>query len=98
MATSVMVHALVKHLIAIARARRFRVKFFRRATFRTPESVRLGGKAVRVSSPEGEIGASIDFRSCFIDDEYGLSKIAVPVRIVLDIGANVGYFSMAALS
>ncbi len=48
-----------------------------------------------LSSPD-EGGAAIDFLTCFIEDEYGLSAVDFPVHTVADIGANIGLFSMAA--
>ncbi|MGC2165616.1 MAG: FkbM family methyltransferase [Gallionella sp.] len=92
-----MIKKIVKHLHRISRARRFNVEFVRRASFKTPATIRVNGKAVPLAFPNEE-GAMIDFLTCFIDDEYGLSKVQFPVDTVLDIGANIGFFSMAARS
>lgn len=46
----------------------------------------------------GEQGAVSDCFTCFIEDEYGLGEVAPEVRTILDIGANLGFFSMAARS
>ncbi|WP_395750202.1 FkbM family methyltransferase [Prosthecobacter sp.] len=44
----------------------------------------------------GDHGTKEDFFSCFVDDVYGLTKLAPQPRTILDIGANVGFFSLAA--
>jgi FkbM family methyltransferase len=37
-----------------------------------------------------------DVINIFLDDEYGLASVRVPVRTVVDIGANIGLFSLWA--
>lgn len=36
------------------------------------------------------------FFSIFLDDDYFIDRITRPVSTVLDIGANIGFFSIAA--
>ena len=82
-------------LTYIANAIRFRVPSLRRATFRTPRSVRLGSRSVPLVYPD-EGGVGNDFVTCFMVDDYGLGRVRGPVRTILDIGANIGFFSLAA--
>jgi FkbM family methyltransferase len=88
---------LFLHFRRIFKGRRFGVRFVRRASFTLPTTVRLCGKSVPVFSPAEE-GARNDFLTCFIEDEYGLGEIRFPVQTIADIGANIGFFSMAARS
>jgi FkbM family methyltransferase len=92
-----MIKQILPHLRRLSKARRFGVPFVRRALFRLPTAVRLRGQSVRIASPT-EHGATNDFLACFIDDEYGLGKIDFQVQTIADIGANIGFFSMAARS
>ena len=84
-----------QHLRRLSKARRFGVPFLRHASFKVPAAVRLEDQFVSISSPN-ERGAATDFIACFLDDEYGLGRIEAPVRTIADIGANIGFFSMAA--
>jgi FkbM family methyltransferase len=83
------------HLRRLSNARRFGIPFSRRSAFQTPRSIRLDHQLVDVSYPD-EQGAGTDFLTCFIDDAYGLGQVDGSVRTIADIGANVGFFSMAA--
>jgi FkbM family methyltransferase len=92
-----MIKRILAHIQRLSRARRFRVPFYRRANFRIPSIVRIHDRTVTVASP-GEHGAASDFVTCFIDDEYGLGELNDPITTIADIGANIGFFSMAARS
>jgi FkbM family methyltransferase len=92
-----MFRKFLQHLRRVANARRFGIAFTRRASFVLPTTIQLGGKSIPVSSP-AEHGAAIDFLTCFIEDEYGLRDVGMPVQTIADIGANIGFFSMAAKS
>lgn len=87
--------SVTTHLRYLANARRFGVRFIRRRWFELPAQVRIGDRRVAVACPP-EAGMKNDFLTCFLADEYGLGRIGGPVRTILDIGANVGFFSMAA--
>jgi len=54
-----------------------------------------GGKRVALSYPP-EHGAQSDFFACFIRNDYGLQHRLPELQTILDIGANVGFFSIAA--
>jgi FkbM family methyltransferase len=82
----------IKDLISMRKnASEFGIAFKRRATFKTPEFIADGRK---VCFPQ-EQGARNDFIGIFIDDCYRLLQIKELNRI-LDIGANIGFFSIAA--
>ena len=74
---------------------RFGVAYFRGSRFRAPSSVRLRGTNAPLIFPD-EAGVSSDFVECFIHNIYGLGQDLEKVERILDIGANVGFFSLAA--
>jgi FkbM family methyltransferase len=92
-----MIASISMHLRRRLNARRFGVPFARRASFVVPKRIRLGAQFVPLALPP-EHGAQSDFVTCFINDDYGLSKTKGPVKTIADIGANIGFFSMAARS
>lgn len=76
-------------------ARRFKIPFYGCARFRLPAEVRIGQKTVTLSLPT-DSGMKNDFIAIFVQDVYGLAAIRAPIFSVLDVGANVGLFSLAA--
>jgi FkbM family methyltransferase len=74
---------------------RYGFVFVRAAWFKMPQSLSVAGKRVALHYPP-EHGAQADFFACFVRNDYGLRKQLPPIRTILDIGANVGFFSMAA--
>lgn len=63
----------------------------------------MNGAAVALAwLPEDEDGARNAFTEVFLGDEYGLEVIAetdrAGIRRVLDVGANIGWFALAARS
>jgi len=84
------------HFLKMVRnARRFDVQFHRRASFRPPDKVVVNGKRIDLRFPLEE-GVKWDFLAVFLEDAYGLAGCDQPVRAILDIGGNVGFFSLAA--
>jgi FkbM family methyltransferase len=81
------------------RARRFRFSFVRRKWFRLPRRLWVNGAAVALEWPP-ENGVRAAFIEVFLSDDYGLEIIAdqdsAATRRVLDVGANVGWFALAA--
>ena len=75
-------------------ARRFGLRFYRRSQFTLPKSVKVNGTDVPLVYP-GEEGVGMDFFGCLIADSYGLRTAKNPMRIA-DVGANLGFFSIAA--
>ncbi|MDQ6808379.1 MAG: FkbM family methyltransferase [Verrucomicrobiota bacterium] len=90
-----MIRRIFRHLHRMANARRLGVPFLRHKNFRMPAKVRLGGRTMTLAYPD-EHGVRMDFMVCLIDDEYGLQQIERPVATIADIGANIGFFSLAA--
>lgn len=76
-------------------ARRLGVNFFGTSKFRLPASATLRGRNLDLSFPNDPLIA-FDLIDVWLDDDYGLNTVASPVRSVLDIGANVGLFSLWA--
>lgn len=92
-----MIRRIIRHLQRIRNAQRLAVPFLRHANFRIPNRMRLGGTTIELAYPD-EHGVRMDFLLCLIDDEYGLRQIQKPLTTIADIGANVGFFSLAARS
>lgn len=63
--------------------------------FRLPETIRFQGRHERVHLPR-ETGTAVAFVELLFADSYGLDNVPRPVRHVVDIGANVGLFCLAA--
>lgn len=62
-----------------------------------PREILVAKEKIHLTYPE-EAGVSADFIECFIYNVYGLGKQLGNVRTILDVGANVGFFSLAARS
>jgi FkbM family methyltransferase len=72
--------------------------FLRSSSFQI-KRIKIGQKAIQLSFPPGEENAmDYEFKNIFYDDCYGLRKIEGKVDSILDIGGNIGFFSMAARS
>lgn len=79
-------------------ARRLNVPFTRAASFALPASVRLDGRDAPIRLPD-EHGVRMAFVELLLDDCYGLQRLVrrrENVATILDIGANVGLFGLAA--
>jgi FkbM family methyltransferase len=74
---------------------RLGVVFVRAGSFKMPHNVRVAGKSVRLHYPPDQ-GAANDFMACCIRNDYGLGRQLKNVETILDVGANVGFFSIAA--
>lgn len=92
-----LIEKLRGHLRRLRNARRFGVRFVRRDSFHMPVVVKLPGGFIELSSPN-ENGARTDFLMCLLDDGYGLAGIRDRPATILDIGANIGFFTLAARS
>lgn len=60
-----------------------------------PSRVRLNGKPIGVSYPNDR-GYLYDIVNIWLDDEYGLSSLDQAPATIVDIGANIGLFSLLA--
>jgi len=77
---------------------RYGITYGRAKTFKMPKYLVLDGDRVCLSLPT-ESGVTVAFLDIFLHDVYGLARLRhCGVRTVLDIGANVGLFSLAARS
>jgi FkbM family methyltransferase len=74
---------------------RFGFLFVRARWFRMPRSIRVAGRKLPLHYP-AETGVQNDFFACVIRNEYGLGHGLHEVRTILDVGANIGFFSVAA--
>jgi len=71
--------------------------FFRGTTgFELPPVLSVRGQKVRLNPGPGRIGAGWDFINLWLDDEYGLRSLPQAPQTILDVGANVGLFSLLA--
>jgi len=77
------------HHLKMARNARFGMRFRRRATFSPPGKLLVNGRLVHLRFPLKE-GVKWDFLTVF------LASYGIPIRAILDIGGNVGFFSVAA--
>jgi FkbM family methyltransferase len=77
------------------RALRLGILFLRVRWFKMPHNVRAAGKKVVLHYPP-EHGVVCDFIGCCVRNDYGLRQQLKDVKTILDIGANVGFFSVAA--
>lgn len=79
----------------INRAKKLGIKFQRAASFKIPNNLLIDGERKTVSLPP-EQGVKVAFVEILLDDCYGLEALSQPVVKILDIGANVGLFGIAA--
>jgi len=87
---------LKKLILRIFRSKKLGFNFRGISSFKIPKSLSLNGKEIKLSFPD-EKGVFIDFVSIFLDDDYNLSRIKTKkISTIVDIGANVGFFSIAA--
>ena len=77
------------------RAREFGVLFVGTKKFLLPRSIRWRDRNLLISAPE-EAGVVSDFINLVLDDEYGLREFRDKPKTVIDVGANVGLFSILA--
>lgn len=88
------------YLHAQSRARRFGIHFVRRRYFDVPASIKVAEKRVLIVCRD-EHGMRADFINVFLDDTYRLETVAAfdkKVRVIVDIGGNAGWFTLAARS
>lgn len=74
---------------------RFGFIFLRARWFKMPRKIWMAGRFISLRYPP-EAGVQNDFFTCVIRNDYGLRHQLPEVRTILDIGANVGFFSIAA--
>lgn len=79
-----------------SRAARLRLLWVGTSRFELPSRLVLNSKKFTISAP-GERSLAWVFRDIFLDDEYGVLAMAdAPPKKILDIGGNIGLFSLFA--
>lgn len=87
---------ITKFITRHKNARRLGLSYFRTSSFHLPETIDFHGETINLEYPD-EKGIFIDFLSIFLDDDYGLIKFRKnQISKIIDIGANVGFFSIAS--
>jgi FkbM family methyltransferase len=78
-------------------ARRIGVSYTRGRSYVVPSALHFGESVIALALPR-ENGVAVAFAEIFLDDCYGLTTHFASARFdaILDIGANVGLFSLAA--
>lgn len=89
------VNTIRRGLVRRARAKELGFSFLRSPSFRMPKSILMKEMQVRLLFPE-EKGIKFSFVDIFLDDVYGLRNAASDYASILDIGANVGFFTLYA--
>lgn len=83
----------ITHFLRLKRnALNYKVPFHRRASFQIPNVI-AGNR--KIAFPN-EHGAKCDFIEVFLGDAYRIRSIRKRLQRVIDVGANVGFFSVAA--
>ncbi len=86
---------IVRLLQRQSRARKLGIKFNRVANFHLPQNLIVLGKRQNVNLPS-EKGMDGEFIEVLLDDCYGVEQLDPSLIKVIDIGANVGLFPIAA--
>jgi FkbM family methyltransferase len=77
---------------------KYGVVFLRSSRFQVRQ-VKIAGHTVKLSVPPGEDKVmDYEFKNIFYDDCYGLGKLEGKVDSIMDVGSNLGFFSLAARS
>ncbi len=85
-----------KFITRYKNARRLGLSYFRTSSFHLPEKIDFNCNSINLDYPD-EKGIFIDFLSIFLDDDYGLTEFRKnKISKIIDIGANVGFFSLAS--
>lgn len=61
--------------------------------FHFPKKVRFNQKTVSLIAPQ-QPGLAWDCINIFLDDEYGIEQLGFTPKTVIDVGANIGLFSL----
>ena len=77
------------------RARQLGIRYFRDRSWKAPVTIRVNGQRVEMLLPNDK-GTEIAFKDIFLNDCYELESLPKNIASVVDIGAHVGLFSLAA--
>jgi len=72
------------------------VRFTGTSQFQLPRRVRLCGRVIPIAAPP-EGGLAFDYLNIWLDDEYGLKALPFTPAKIIDVGSNIGLFSLWAL-
>ena len=62
------------------------------------DAVVINGRRVKIAYPPWDVSRSeAECRHLYWDDPYGLALLPASIHTVVDVGANIGFFSMLAL-
>lgn len=86
---------IVRLLQRQLRARKLGIQFNRVANFNLPDNLIVLGQRQNVNLP-AEKGMDGEFIEVLLDDCYGVEQLPASLLKILDIGANVGLFPIAA--
>lgn len=80
------------------RAQQLGLAFVRASSFVVPRTVMINGADIDLTLPN-EYGQKVAFIDIFLDDVYELRRLrqVCNVKTIIDVGANTGLFSLAAL-
>jgi FkbM family methyltransferase len=91
-----MIDRFIKSLVFRRRWKQLGVRYLRSSAF-NPETVVVSGKKIHLRFPDNEKDIlRHELGKIFYDDCYGLEKLSEPPATILDIGGNVGLFSLVA--
>lgn len=90
-----LVNKLLQLLQRKIRAQKLGIEFNRVASFNLPGNLIVQGKRQKVNLPE-EKGMDGEFIEVLLDDCYGVEQLPPSLMKIIDIGANVGLFPIAA--
>ena len=86
-----------KNWIRYIRAKKLGFFFYRRPGFKIPKEIKVNNNVLSLNVPFHEKGQKFAFLDLLIDDEYCLRQLEKnKIHTVLDIGANTGFFCLAA--
>jgi FkbM family methyltransferase len=92
---AMIVHRVQLLIRRFLRARKFGISFTGTSGFVLPSRIDLCDRTVELSH-SGKPETGLDFINVALDDEYGLNSLPFEPRTILDVGANVGLFSLMA--
>jgi FkbM family methyltransferase len=78
------------------RAKRYGILFSRDQNWTAPQTLRVAGSTIELSYPN-DLGTSIAAKDIFVSDVYWLEVLkSESIGSIIDVGAHVGFFSLAA--
>lgn len=88
-------NAVIAYADRLLKAARMSVFWNGTTRFDLPRQFRYNSRAFSIAGPQEKSLAWV-FRDIILDDEYGLNKLAKKPATVLDVGGNIGLFTLWA--